>query len=248
MFFYELFDEHLNTEKIKYKIQYIETIESTNQYAWNVITKNIKNATVVITKNQTNGKGQRENKWFSSPNKSLTFSIIMKVNKKYDELLSLKTGISVIDGIKKNTSIDCHLKWPNDIMINEKKVGGILIEKKKGNIVIGVGVNVNENLEDINPLIRNQSTSLKIMSNLSIQLETLLAHILNKFESNYYQINYKNIIKKWEKNCCHINKNIKFHQNHKIINGKFSGLTNNGNAIINIDGAKHTMSGGIINL
>ena len=108
MFFYEIFDEHLKTEKINYKIQYIETIESTNEYAWNLITKNIKNATVVITKNQTNGKGQRENKWFSAPNKSLTFSIIMKVNKKYDELLSLKTGISVIDGIKKNTSIDCH--------------------------------------------------------------------------------------------------------------------------------------------
>ncbi len=248
MFFYEIFDEHLKTEKINYKIQYIETIESTNQYAWNLITKNIKNATIVITKNQTNGKGQRENKWFSSPNKSLTFSIIMKVNKKYDELLSLKTGISVIDGIKKNTSIDCHLKWPNDIMINEKKLGGILIEKKKDNIVIGIGINVNEDLEHINPLVKKYSTSLKIMSNLSIQLEELLANILNEFEYNYYQKNYKKIIKTWEKNCCHINKNITFHKDYKIISGKFAGLANNGNAIINIDGEKHTMSGGIINL
>ena len=248
MFFYEIFDEHLKTEKINYKIQYIETIESTNQYAWNLITKNIKNATVVITKNQTNGKGQRENKWFASPNKSLTFSIIMKVNKKYDELLSLKTGISVIDGIKKNTSIDCHLKWPNDIMINEKKIGGILIEKKKDNIVIGIGINVNEDLEHINPLVKKYSTSLKIMSNLSIQLEKLLANILNEFEYNYYQTNYKNIIKIWEKNCCHINKNIKFHKDYKIISGKFAGLANNGNAIINIDGEKYIMSGGIINL
>ena len=248
MFFYEIFDEHLKTEKINYKIQYIETIESTNQYAWNLITKNIKNATVVITKNQTNGKGQRANKWFSSPNKSLTFSIIMKANKKYDELLSLKTGISVIDGIKKNTSIDCHLKWPNDIMINEKKLGGILIEKKKDNIVIGIGINVNEDLEHINPLVKKYSTSLKIMSNLSIQLEELLANILNEFEYNYYQTNYKNIIKTWEKNCCHINKNITFNKDYKIISGKFAGLANNGNAIINIDGEKHTMSGGIINL
>ena len=248
MFFYEIFDEHLKTEKINYKIQYIETIESTNQYSWNLITKNIKNATVVITKNQTNGKGQRENKWFSSPNKSLTFSIIMKANKKYDEMLSLKTGISVIDGIKKNTSIDCHLKWPNDIMINEKKLGGILIEKKKDNIVIGIGINVNEDLEHINPLVKKYSTSLKIMSNLSIQLEKLLANILNEFEYNYYQKNYKKIIKTWEKNCCHINKNITFNKDYKIISGKFAGLANNGNAIINIDGEKHTMSGGIINL
>ena len=248
MFFYEIFDEHLKTEKINYKIQYIEAIESTNQYAWNLITKNIKNATVVITKNQTNGKGRRENKWFSSPNKSLTFSIIMKVNKKYDELLSLKTGISVIDGIKKNTSIDCHLKWPNDIMMNEKKIGGILIEKKKDNIVIGIGINVNEDLEHINPLVKKYSTSLKIMSNLSIQLEKLLANILNEFEYNYYQTNYKNIIKTWEKNCCHINKNITFNKDYKIISGKFAGLANNGNAIINIDGEKQIITGGIINL
>jgi len=248
MFLYEIFEQHLKVKKIKYIIKYIKSIESTNQYAWDLIEKNIQDTTIVITKNQTNGKGQRGNKWFSLLNKSLTFSIIIKENKKYDELLPLKTGIAVIEGIKKNTNIDCTLKWPNDIMINQKKLGGILIEKKKGNIVIGVGINVNEDLEDINPLIRNQSTSLKIMSNLSIQLETLLAYILNKFESNYYQTNYKNIIKKWEKNCCHINENIKFHQNHKMINGKFSGLENNGNAIINIDGKIQTITGGIIHI
>jgi len=248
MFFYEIFEQHLKTKKIKYQINYIKSIASTNQYAWDLIKKNIKSPVIVITKNQTNGKGQRENKWFSTANKSLTFSIIINENEKYDELLSLKTAIAIIDGIKKNTNIECKLKWPNDIMLNEKKIGGILIEKKKGKIVIGIGINVNENSEDINPIIKNQSTSLKIISNLSIQLEILLANILNEFESSYYEINYKNIIQKWEKNCCHINKKIKFHKNHKMINGKFSGLTNNGNAIINIDGEKQIITGGIINL
>ena len=248
MFSYEIFDEHIKTEKIKYKIQYIEKIKSTNQYAWDLIRKNTQNFTVIVTKNQTHGKGRRENDWFSSPNKSLTFSLIIKANKKYDELLSLKTGIAIVEGIKKNISIDCHLKWPNDIMINDKKIGGILIEKRRQELVIGIGINVNENLEHINPIIQKKSTSLKIMSNLSIQLEELLANILNQFEKKYYQKNNKNIIKLWEENCCHINKKVKFNKNNNIVNGKFRGLSNNGNAIVEVDGKINKISGGIINL
>ena len=95
-------------------------------------------------------------------------------------------------------------------------------------------------------LIKAQHTPEYIMM---LNNDTIVeSNILNEFEYNYYQTNYKNIIKTWEKNCCHINKNITFNKDYKIISGKFAGLANNGNAIINIDGEKHTMSGGIINL
>jgi len=248
MFSYEILAKHLKSKKINYKINYIDFIDSTNQYAWKLIKNNIEIPAIVITKNQTNGKGQRENKWFSSINKSLTFSIIINQNKKYEKLLSLKVAIAIIEGIKKTINIYCDLKWPNDIMKNNKKIGGILIEQKKDKIVIGIGINVNENLNDINSIIKNKSTSLKIISNLSITLEMLLANILNEFESYYYQLDNKNIIKKWEKYCCHINKNIKFHENYKNLKGKFLGIKDNGNAIININGEKHIINSGIINL
>ena len=248
MFSYEILKKHLKSKKINYKINYIDSIESTNQYAWKLIQKNIEIPSIIITKNQTDGKGQRDNKWFSSINKSLTFSIVINQNKKYEKLLSLKVAISIIEGIKKNTDIDCKLKWPNDIMINNKKMGGILIEKKRDKIVIGIGINVNESLKDINPIVKNKSTSLKIINNLSIKLEMLLADILNEFELYYYQLNNKSIIKKWEKYCCHINENIKFYGNDKTLNGKFLGIKDNGNAIININGKKYTVNSGIINL
>ena len=248
MFSYEILEKHLKSKKIKYNINYIDSIDSTNQYACELIKKNIEIPAIVITKNQTNGKGQRENKWFSSINKSLTFSIIINQNKKYEKLLPLKVAIAVIEGIKKNIDIYCDLKWPNDIMKNNKKIGGILIEQKKDKIVIGIGINVNENLKDINSIIKNKSTSLKMISNLSITLEMLLANILNEFESYYYQLDNKNIIKKWEKYCCHINQNIEFHENHKTVNGKFLGIKDNGSAIMNINGEKYIINSGIINL
>ena len=248
MFSYEIFEKQLKSKKIKYKIHYIDSVDSTNQHAWELIKKNIEIPAIVITKNQIKGKGQRENKWFSSKNKSLTFSIIINQNKKYEELLSLKVAIAIIEGIKKNINIYCDLKWPNDIMANNKKIGGILIEQKEAKNVIGIGINVNESLKDINPIIENKTTSLKIISNLSIKLEMLLANILNEFELYYYQLENEKIIKKWEKYCCHINKNIKFHDNQQILKGKFLGIKNNGNAIININGEKHIINSGIINL
>ena len=101
MFLYEIFEQYLIAKKINYTIKYIQTVESTNQYAWDLIKDNIQIPAIVITKNQTNGKGRRDNKWFACPNKSLTFSIIIKENKKYDELLSLKIGIAIIEAIKK---------------------------------------------------------------------------------------------------------------------------------------------------
>ena len=206
MFFDEIFYQYLEYTKKKYTIKYRKKLDSTNQYAYHLIDKNVKDRTIIITKNQTNGKGQRSNKWFSSKNKSLTFSLIIKTNQKYDELLSFKIGIALIEAIKKNSGISCKLKWPNDIIIERKKIGGVLIEKKKNNLVIGVGINVNESEQDINPIIRSESVSLKILTNISTQLEHLLANILNEFEKYYYQTNLQKIIQKWEENCCHINK------------------------------------------
>ena len=252
MFNYEIFEQYFQSEKIKFKIKYIESTNSTNDYSWDLIEKNyisyIDDPIIIITKNQLNGKGQRGNKWFSSQNKSLTFSMIINENKNYDELLSLKIAVAIIEGIKINTNINCQLKWPNDIMINNKKIGGVLIEKKGNIIVIGIGINVNEDLQDINSIIKNKSSSLKMINKASIPLESLLANILNKFESNYYNKNGNKIIEKWEKYCCHINQNIQFHKNNKIINGKFLRLKNNGNAIINIDGKSHIITGGMISI
>tara|TARA_B100000029_G_C17288881_1_gene856245 strand:- start:96 stop:833 length:738 start_codon:yes stop_codon:yes gene_type:complete len=231
MFFDEIFNKHIKRKKINYNLCYLKTVPSTNLYAWKHESE-LSHGTVIITKNQTRGMGRRGTEWFSSQNNSLTFSLIIKENKKYDKLLSLKTGISIIEGIKKYIKINCQLKWPNDIIAHNKKIGGILIERKKNKLVIGIGINVKENLKHIDPSIQNDTTSLKIISNLSIELEQLLANILNQFELIYYEINNEKIIQKWEKYCNHMNRNIKFHRNNIIINGIFKGLHKNGSAII----------------
>ena len=103
----------------------------------------------------------------------MTFSIILDYHDiiNYKSILSLLSGLSCVKAIAKIYGIPCGLKWPNDIMLNNKKIGGILIEAKKKYLVIGIGLNVNENTHDINSTIKEISTSLKLYYKKNIKIE-----------------------------------------------------------------------------
>ena len=81
MFEYNIFGTHLKSTKIGQQIKYFETTSSTNDEAKKYLDKDNRHGYVIVTKNQTNGRGRRNNKWFSVPNKSLTFSTIINQNK-----------------------------------------------------------------------------------------------------------------------------------------------------------------------
>ena len=248
MFEYNIFEAHLKSTKIGHKINYFETVLSTNDEAKKYLNKDNQHGYVIVTKNQINGRGRRNNKWFSVPNKSLTFSIILNQNKiKNKELLSIMPAIAITKAIEKNTHLQCAIKWPNDIMLNNKKIGGILIETKSDYAVIGIGLNINEEYRDLNRSIENNSTSLRINKSPIIKLEMLLANILNVLEECCEQENQK-LISEWLNYCGHINKKIKFYQNKNIVSGIFKGINQNGQAIIAINNQIEFISSGIIEL
>jgi BirA family biotin operon repressor/biotin-[acetyl-CoA-carboxylase] ligase len=248
MFDYELFQNQLKTNFIGQNIKYFKSIDSTNTQAWNLTHLKIDNGTVIIANEQTEGRGRRGNKWFSSNNKSLTFSIALLKNTQIKRsVLALMTGLAIIKGIKKMIDIPCYLKWPNDIILNSKKLGGVLIETKGHNVVIGVGINVNEDYNDFNSEIKKQSISLKMNEKKIIKRELLLAHILNQFELLYKKNNDK-IIKEWLEYCFHINKEIKFHNDGKITKAIFKSINNDGCGILNINNKEILISGGVIEL
>jgi len=246
MFEYNIFGTHLKSTKIGQQIKYFETTPSTNDEAKKYLDKDNRHGYVIVTKTQTNGRGRRNNKWFSVPNKSLTFSIIINQNKiKNKQLLSIMPAVAITKAIQKNSNLQCNIKWPNDIMLNNKKIGGILIETKFDYAVIGIGLNVNENYNDLNTHIKNNSTSLRINKAPIIKLEILLANILNVLEECCNQKN-QNLINEWLNYCDHINKEIKFHQNNNIVSGIFKGINEKGQAIINIKNQIELISSGII--
>ncbi len=246
MFNINLYKKNLSTGFIGQSIQYYPKLDSTNTKAWGLISKNTPNGTVVITDNQLKGRGRQSNRWISIQGKSLTFSIIIYPNAQPSKinLYSLIAGLAITDCLNEY-DIQAQLKWPNDILIKGKKVGGILCESKISggvikSMVIGIGLNINEKTTELLETLRKNATSLMIESGTQHQLEILLANILNHLEHRIQsQDNPQSQLIDWEERCAHFNQKVTFNSGNEIVNGVFKGLTPKGEAKILIDGKEN---------
>ena len=147
--------------------------------------------------------------------------------------------LSIVRGVKKHLSLNLQIKWPNDIVYNNLKVGGILIETKKYSekyvFNVGVGINVNESNEDFCSSLNKKAISLKMIYGKTIQRETLLASILNELYSIIQENKPSKIILEWEASCSHINNNVCFKYNQNNVRGLFQNINNNGRAVIKLN-------------
>ena len=255
MFNLNIYKEKLSMSVFGQSIQYYPKLDSTNTKAWELIAENAEEGTVIITDNQLKGRGRQSNKWSSIPSKSLTFSVIMYPNALPNQinLYSLITGLAITDCLI-DFDIQVQLKWPNDILIKGKKVGGILCESKISggvikSMVIGIGLNVNEEITELPETLQKKTTSLMIESGKQFQLEVLLANILNHLEHRITNIETNSQLSDWKKRCTHLNQNVTFHTGNKIVNGIFRGLSSTGQAIITINNKEIKFnSGGIVEI
>lgn len=144
----------------------LDKVESTNNYAMGLINDGMaSHGTVVYTENQTRGKGQRNKIWISGRGDSLTMSVIIRpegILRENPFSVIATTAISCYKLLKKYLTDNLAVKWPNDLFFADKKAGGILVESKIRNgsaewMVIGIGINLNQNSEELLP----SATSLK---------------------------------------------------------------------------------------
>jgi len=251
MFSKELYQKNLCTTILGREFNYHPQTNSTNEDAWQCFIDGTPDGTLILTDNQTNGKGRRQKKWFSTPAKSLTFSFVLHSKLELEKmgLLPLLTGISIVKGIESATAIQTGLKWPNDIMLNEKKMGGILIESKQIQnglgVVVGVGLNINENAQDIPHNLRNNAISLAMFSGRPHSREQILSAILNEFEA-LYDTQMDSIIPLWTDRCIHQNMEVSFHSEQGKQQGIFQGISSQGHAEIQINGETQTFPSGVV--
>ncbi len=182
-----------NTLFLGKEVIYLPTCHSTNEVAQDLVSKTDKpEGTIVITDDQSKGKGQRGNVWESEAGKNLTFSLVLKPKflKAEDQFyLNIISSLAIFDGLKvliPNQEVE--IKWPNDILINRKKVCGILIENrltsgKIGSSILGIGLNVNQK-EFSYPT----ATSLQRETNREFGQQSILELIIQKLEFYYRQL------------------------------------------------------------
>ncbi|WP_374172391.1 biotin--[acetyl-CoA-carboxylase] ligase [Flavobacterium tructae] len=182
------------------KLIKLDAIDSTNDFLKSLSSQDeLENFTVVTAENQTKGKGQMGAKWQSEVGKNLIMSVLVRdfvFNNEHVFNLSLIVSLSVIEVLKSLNIPDLSIKWPNDIMSYNKKIGGILIEntlKSDGRIVsvVGLGLNVNQTNFDELP----NASSLAVISGSSFEKELLPYLIVEKMKEmiGVWEVNSKNL-------------------------------------------------------
>jgi BirA family biotin operon repressor/biotin-[acetyl-CoA-carboxylase] ligase len=181
-----------NTQFIGQNIIYFNQVDSTNTFAIELLKQNMaQDGTVVVAEFQGKGRGQSKNVWISEAFENLLFSIVLKPVTNFNaDPFSLNKTIAVsIHSVLKSLLPQhaVHIKWPNDVLIDRRKVAGILIENNFiGNrlnwSVAGIGLNVNQKLEHISDL---QATSLCEKTGNTLDRAHVLKLILVEFEQNY---------------------------------------------------------------
>ncbi len=251
MFSIELYQKYLRTTILGRDFNYHSQTNSTNEDAWKYTKNGSTHGLLVLTDKQNAGKGRRQNNWYSTPEKSLTFSFILHSNLELEKLglLPLLMGISIVKGISTATAIQTGLKWPNDIMLKDKKMGGILIESKQTQnglrVVVGVGLNINEDAQDIPYALKDNAISLAMFSGQSHSREQILSAILNQFET-LYNNQLDSIISRWTDHCIHQNRTVSFHSEEGKQQGIFQGISSSGHAEIQINGKTKTFPSGVV--
>jgi len=245
-------NKDIDTKVIGKKIEYFKSISSTNSYIKKNIEKKFSEGTIFVTDIQTDGRGRKNRSW-SSKKGGLWFSVVLypDVSPNQGILITMAASISIYHAINEITGIKPTIKWPNDLLINNKKICGILTEfdaetDKINYAIVGIGINVNNHIDKS---LKNIATSIKEENNGTIQKVELLKEIIVNFDKYYLDIkNQKNenIRKEWLKYSNIIGRRIRVKQNNNFYEGIVKNVDKNGFLILDLPkGEMRILSGDV---
>lgn len=164
-----------------YNIIKLKTVDSTNEWAKKNI-EHLSDLDGVIAEEQTSGKGRKTRDWFS-PKGGLWLSILVRDFQDGLGALSLLSSVSIAD-VLEGYDIKVQLKWPNDIMVSSKKLGGILIERINGGFIVGIGLNLNINLLDFPDFLREKVITAREILNSDLKIDGIALKTIKRIEEN----------------------------------------------------------------
>ncbi|MCX5696902.1 MAG: biotin--[acetyl-CoA-carboxylase] ligase [Candidatus Omnitrophica bacterium] len=231
----------LRTKFIARKIHYFDTVSSTMDSAEELGIKGAPEGTVVISESQTKGRGRLARSWHSPKYKGIYLSLILrpKILPGATPVLTLLCAVSICEAINIACGLEAKIKWPNDILLQHKKLGGILTELNAEMdstrfVIIGLGLNVNN---DKNSLIPG-ATSLKEHNKHQLNRIQLLQEILRRIEANYLEFQEKgpsSIIQKWKAHNITLGKRIKLTYHEEYLEGMAVDIDKDGGLLLRND-------------
>ena len=213
----------LATQALGHRIELRDQIKSTNREAIALAHAGVEHGTVVVADSQTEGRGRLSRQWFSPPGVNLYCSIVIKKTINADRLaewlswLPLMTALAAAESIETVAAAHVAVKWPNDLLIADRKVGGILCESgtvaRSGPFqVIGIGLNINGEQNDFPEDLRETATTIRHETGHPIERNRLLVQFLYELEAcveEFESRGSERVALAYQQRCSTIGKTIK---------------------------------------
>ncbi len=242
-------DEQFNLEKFYLKLEtewlgrnllYLDEVDSTNSFLMNRDNKINKHGTVVLAEKQSEGKGRLDRTWYSNEAENLTFSMlflkknILSLN---PNILNLASSLVIANTIESLYFVKTNVKWPNDVLVEGKKISGILLEasyagETMNRLVAGIGLNVNQAYFQGNFMM--EPTSIRLEVNEEIEREKLLAEILKRYEEMIDKVAFSPdaVLREWSRKCRMIGDKIEVKRGEENLYGIFDEIDSEGYLIL----------------
>ncbi|MFX1537153.1 MAG: biotin--[acetyl-CoA-carboxylase] ligase, partial [Promethearchaeota archaeon] len=246
--------------KLKRKIIEFDEVGSTQEIAREYLEReDCVHGLVIIANTQSRGIG-RHNRVWHSPRGGLWLSIIFKKQLPFTYLegFSVRAGLKIVEKLEETVPLSFEIRWPNDLMLSGKKVGGILVDSSSvgeylDHLILGIGINVNNELIDLPEEIRENSTSIKNeLGGKEFSLEKIRDAVLDAQDQimlEFKEGEISDLSKDWNNRSFTINSLLSINLGEKIIEGIEQGITPTGALIIKtLNGNEKIISSGEVRL
>jgi BirA family transcriptional regulator, biotin operon repressor / biotin---[acetyl-CoA-carboxylase] ligase len=177
---------------IGHEIIVLDQTGSTNDAILQIATPDSKEGLVLFAEHQTAGRGQRGNRWESAAEKGLWFSVLLRpvIELKRSPLLTAWAAQTISETIENEFSLKTTIKLPNDVQIERRKVAGVLVEmraheKARHSAIVGIGINVNQALEDFPKELHSRAISLALALGRQVDRQTFAIALLGNLDRTY---------------------------------------------------------------
>ena len=233
----------LETDFIGREIHHFEKISSTNAAAKQQARKGAKEGTAIIAETQTRGKGRLNRPWIS-PKGGIWLSIILKPEIAVGDTpkITLITSVAVAKTLREMFDLKAEIKWPNDVLIDSRKVCGILCEavlkgKTVDFIIVGIGVNANFTSEALPKDLQTTATTLKEVLKKDIDREKFVCLLLKEFENNYKMLRkrkFEGLLEEWRSMAGFLGKKVRITSFDEEFHGVAVDIDKNGALIVKL--------------
>jgi BirA family biotin operon repressor/biotin-[acetyl-CoA-carboxylase] ligase len=220
------------------EIQVFESATSTNDLVARLAQDGIKEGVVVFAEAQTQGRGRLGRLWLSPPRKGLWFSVLLRPNLSPQAAaqLTVAAATALVRAIDSQTGLVPEIKWPNDILIEGKKVAGILTELTAEldhvkDVILGIGIDVNLESRDFPVALRDCATSLRIAGGEKLDRAALAVAVLRELDRAYRLVNtgqFESIAEEWQRRCHTLGRDVSIRMGDRVIRGRAESLDTDG--------------------